>query len=102
MADEGGSFVPRIKRSEDLGKASLPGRLGVERLVDAEGRLFLDVRSDADDDAGWKGTLVDLRSGEPIGASFAAGGGAPLLSPALAKGRRVRPERPLPEAREAA
>ncbi|GAB4194991.1 MAG: nicotinate phosphoribosyltransferase [Sandaracinaceae bacterium] len=101
VADEGGAFVPRVKRSEDPAKSSLPGRLEIERFVGPDGALLLDVLSDVDHDAGWSGPLVDLRTGEPIGASLAAGGGVRLLAPALASGRRVRPERPLSEARTA-
>ncbi len=104
VGDGRGGFTPRIKKSEDPVKVSLPGRLEVERFSAGNGRFVLDVISDLDRDRGWSGPLVDLRDGAPLAtdARIADGSGRRLLVPALAEGRRVRPERPLPEAREAA
>jgi nicotinate phosphoribosyltransferase len=100
---DGHGFAPRIKRSEDPVKVSLPGRLDVERFSGPDGALLLDVITDLDRDAGWSGPLVDLRTGAPLEtpSDVRAGRGVPLLSPALAAGRRARPERPLVEARAA-
>lgn len=94
---EDGRFVPRIKKSEDPNKASWPGRLAVQRFAEAGAISDVLVDIDAEDDLT---DLVDFSSGAPFGASV--GPGRPLLAPALVAGRRVRPERPLREAREAA
>lgn len=99
---EGERFDPRIKKSEEPAKVSWPGRLEVERFVHADGTTC-DVLSDLDEDAGWSGPLVDAATGAALeaDAAIAAGRGRRLLVPALALGRRIREERPLPEARDA-
>jgi len=103
VAEAEGTFTPRIKRSEDPAKVSWPGRLELERFVDGTGRFVCDVLSDLDHDAGWAGPLLDASTGAPItrDSTISAGRGRRVLGPALRERRRVRPERPLSEAREA-
>ncbi len=103
VAEPDGTLAPRIKRSEDAAKVSWPGRLELERFVDGTGRFVCDVLSDLDHDAGWAGPLLDAATGAPIprDTAVSAGRGRRVLGPALREGRRVRPERPLTEARDA-
>ncbi|MBX7196105.1 MAG: nicotinate phosphoribosyltransferase [Sandaracinaceae bacterium] len=102
VRDHAGRFEPRIKKSEDPAKVSWPGRLELERFVEArEGAC--DVLFDLDDEAGFEGDLLDAMTGAPLAhdPAITRGQGRRLLTPALAEGRRVRAERPLAEAREA-
>jgi nicotinate phosphoribosyltransferase len=99
---EGERFVPRVKKSEDPTKVSWPGRLEVERFTRGDGTTC-DVLFDRDEDAAWSGALLDATTGAALENDPAVeeGRGRRLLSPALVGGRRVRPERPLAEVREA-
>ncbi len=81
----GGRMEPRKKRSDDPGKATLPGMKQVYRLYGADGL----ARGDCLD-------LARTRGRVPEGVA------RPLLRPMFRRGKRVEPSRPLAEIQAAA
>ncbi|MBB5351518.1 nicotinate phosphoribosyltransferase [Haloferula luteola] len=92
-----GSWKPRIKRSEQSAKSSIPGRLQVRRF-----RNRSEWVGDAiyDEDRGFTGDPVIVDPADPVRRKKLVGESFDLLQPVWRGGRRVGATQGLDEARE--
>lgn len=99
IRDENGEWQPRVKRSEQTVKSSIPGRLQVRRFTSPEGFFIADAIYDEDHAPEDKVEIVD--PADPIRHKKipANAKGEDLLVPVMRKGERL-PIPTLAEARE--
>ncbi len=88
MEGDGGRMEPRMKRSDDRAKATLPGMKQVHRLYGPDGRA--------------RGDFIGLAGRRERIPGGLAGVARPLLGPMFRRGKRIEPSRSLVEIQAAA
>ncbi|MBI4583579.1 MAG: nicotinate phosphoribosyltransferase [Planctomycetes bacterium] len=92
-------FEPRLKRTDDRAKATLPGLKEVYRWIDAAGLCRGDLIALAESPS-TLGAGEDRPESWPRPEGISGGNWIPLLKTLLRHGKRLEPRRPLVEIRE--
>lgn len=84
LVDRGG--FPRIKKSEEKGKTTIPGKKYIFRLFDHEGFMLADMMSLNSDIEGNSVILYDIKNPEKLPVTITFSRYEPLLKPVISSG----------------